>query len=307
MDWRIKGIIQKALSVAPGGRALNSWLQLRSGGLSSFDANVDSKVVADWLVLADHMRVLSTPIADRSFLEIGTGWFPTLPVCFYLGGAKRCATYDLHRLLDFDLARRMVLRLERHLPAIATAAGCGEAAVRERFTAVAATTTLDAFLRCTGIDYHAPSDATATGLASNSVDVVFSNSVLEHVPAAVIDALMVETQRVLQRGGVAIHSVNCGDHYAYFDRSITQVHYLRFTEPAWRLWNNDLQYQNRLRANDFIASAERAGLRIVLNRQKPRAELLARFAELSIAPEFRRYSKEQLCTTSVDFVAAAAA
>ena len=48
----------------------------------------------------------------------------------------------------------------------------------------------------------------------------------------------------------------CGDHYAYFDRTITQIHYLRYSDLHFSLWNNSLQYQNRMRANEFIEIAE---------------------------------------------------
>jgi len=112
-----------------------------------------------------------------------------------------------------------------------------------------------------------------------------------------------ETARVLEPGGLALHCVNCGDHYAYFDRSITAIHYLRYPETEWRKWNNDLLYQNRLRPEDFLASARRAGLEIALDLHRPRPELLARLPELPIAAEFLRYPAEQLCSTSVDFAA----
>src|SRR3546814_19932839 len=39
------------------------------------------------------------------------------------------------------------------------------------------------------IDYHAPADAASTALGDGEVDVVFSNSVLEHVPAAALDTM----------------------------------------------------------------------------------------------------------------------
>jgi SAM-dependent methyltransferase len=305
VDWRVKGLVQKALSVLPAGRLVNNALQQRLGGLKGFESNVDIKVKNDWWVLVDHMRELSVPIAGRTFLEIGTGWYPTLPVCFFLGGAARCLSYDLTRLLDFDLTLRMLARLEPHLEASAARLGVSEAVVRERWSKLRAARDAADFLERAGIEYRAPADAAATGLPAGSIDVVFSNSVLEHVERAAIESLMQETRRLLRPGGVALHSVNCGDHYAYFDRAITPVHYLRYSEAAWRLWNNDLQYQNRLRADDFIDSARRAGLSIVLNHQRPRAELLERFDQLPIAAEFRRYSREQLCTTSVDFVAAA--
>lgn len=303
MDWRVKGVVQKVLSGVPGGRRLNSALQWRFGGLRRFDENVDTKVVADWLVLAAYLRDLRVPIAGRTFMEIGTGWFPTLPLCFALAGASRCLTFDVNRLLDWRLTQRMLVPMAKHLESISHTLQLPLHEIQERWRQLSTARSLDDFLERTGIEYRAPADAANTALEAHSVDVVFSNSVLEHVEPATIRALMRESRRILRPGGVAVHSVNCGDHYAYFDRSVTQIHYLRYSESEWRFWNNSVQYQNRLRPDDFIDLAASEGLRIVLNMQKPRAELLTRFDEFPIAPEFRHYSKEQLCTTSVDFVA----
>ncbi|MEP7311043.1 MAG: methyltransferase domain-containing protein [Pseudomonadota bacterium] len=305
MDWRVKGAIQKLLCVVPGGKRLNSRLQLRVGGLRRFESNVDTKVVNDWLVLVNHMRELAIPIQGRSFIEMGTGWYPTLPVCYAIAGAARCYTYDLNRLMDWPLTRRMLARLEQHLPRIATALNEDERVLRDRWAEFNASPTLDALLQRAGIEYLAPADVTRTQLAAGSIDVVFSNSVLEHVPPLIIGAFMEETRRVLKSGGVAIHSVNCGDHYTYFDPTVTQINYLRYSKAMWGLWNNDLQYQNRLRADDFLDCARRAGLNVILNLQRPRPELLKDFDYDRVAPEFRRYSREQLCTTSIDFVARA--
>lgn len=303
MDWRIKGIIQKVLSAMPGGSRLNSAMQLRVGGLRQFERNVDTKVIGDWLVLASHMKELGIPVDGRVFVEVGTGWYPTLPVCFHLAGAARCHTMDLHRLMDWNLTQRMLVRLEQHLPAIAGQLSLDEQVLRERLARLRRAGSQAELLDAAGIDYRAPGDATRTGLPDASVDVVFSNSVLEHVPGPVIGALMQETRRVLRGGGIALHSVNCGDHYAYFDRSVTQINYLRYGAAHWWLWNNDLQYQNRLRANDFLALAREAGLAVILDRQRPRPELMATIDQFPVAREFRHYSREQLCTTSIDFVA----
>ena len=303
MNWRIKGAVQKALSILPFGVAANDLLRAAVGGRRRLDDEIATKVEADWLVLAAHMRRLGLPMAGREYLEIGTGWYPTLPFCFSLSGASRSRTFDLTRHMNAAMTARLVDCLEAHLPAIAKAAGRELPAVEADYRALAAAGSLEARLAAARVDYHAPADATRTGLPEGSVDVVYSNSVLEHVPRAVIAAMMAETRRILRPGGVAIHSVNCGDHYAYFDRSITQVNYLAYTEREWRKWNNDIQYQNRLRARDFLALAGEAGLELVFEEHHAKPRLLEQVAAMRIAPEFRDYPPEQLACTSIDFVA----
>lgn len=303
MNWRFKGAIQKALSILPFGVAANDLLRAALGGRRRLEREIAIKVLDDWLVLARHLHRLALPFAGREYLEIGTGWYPTLPFCFGLAGARRTWTYDLTRHLNEAMTARLVECLEPHLPAIAQAGARDLAEVRADHAVLAAAGTLASRLKAARVEYRAPADATRTGLPEASVDVVYSNSVLEHVPRAVIAAMMAETRRVLRPGGVAIHSVNCGDHYAYFDRSITQVNYLAYTEREWRKWNNDIQYQNRLRARDFLALAEGAGLELVFEEHHAKPHLLAQVASMRIAPEFRDYPPEQLACTSIDFVA----
>ena len=301
MDWRVKGLVQGMLVRVPGGISINSLLQRTLGARRRMREHVDSKVVDDWLVHVAHLRELGFGLEDRFLVEVGTGWLPVFPLCFSLAGVARCRTYDLNRHLKPGMVRQTLLHLERHLSAIASATGGAEDRVRDRFARLASQGSPDDLLREAGIEYVAPGDATRTALPARSVDLVLSNSVLEHVPSAVIDALMDETRRILKPGGVAIHGVNCGDHYAYFDGRISPIHYLRFSERQWRRWNNEILYQNRLRPLDFLDSARRAGLRVVLDRHRARPELLERLPELPIDERFRAYPPEELCCTSIDF------
>jgi SAM-dependent methyltransferase len=301
MHWKVKGITQRILSAVPGGVWVNDLLQRTVGGLRNFDAQVDSKV-EDWSILASHMRELGVPLGGLHYLEVGTGWFPTLPVCYALAGAGRVTTFDLTRHLDGRLTSRMLDRLEKYLPTIATTGGRSVADVEAEYGQLRAAAGIDALLRQAGVEYHAPADATATGLPPDAVDVVFSNSVLEHVTPDVIGRLFTEAHRVLRPGGLMIHSLNCGDHYAYFDNRISFINYLTYTEREWRRWDNKLLYQNRLRPRDFVERSERTGFEIVLRKQKPRPVLLELLPTLAIAPEFRAYPPEELCATSIDFV-----
>ncbi len=303
MDWRVKGVLQKVLGAVPGGVLVNDVLQRAFGELRDFDAVVKNKVVDDWLVLISHMNELKINPRDLVYVEIGTGWMPTLPVCYALVGARACHTFDLNRHLKEDLTLRMVQALATHLPAIAQAVSRPSAEIEAVHAALAQARNAGDLLRLARIEYNAPADAAQTGLADGSVDIVFSNSVFEHIGEKALARIMRETYRILKPGGLAIHSVNCGDHYAYFDREITFLNYLSYTEKEWAFWNNGMLYQNRLRPQRFLDLAREAGLQIVLDKQKPKPELMALLPKMKVAAEFAHMPPEQLCCSSIDFVA----
>ena len=302
MHWRIKGLVQKTLSHMPLGVGVNDGLQRTVGGLQRFVRAVATKV-EDWADLVDRLAELGVRPAGLRFLEIGTGRFPTLPLCFSIAGARFCTTYDLHRNLSPRLTVKMLRALQKSLPRIAAAAGRPLCECESAYAALSSAGNVADLFRAARMDYHAPADAAVTGLPDESVDVIFSNSVLEHVEPDSMEAIMRESRRTLSRDGVAIHCVNCGDHYAYFDRRITPINYLKYPKADWRFWDNRLLYQNRLRPMDFLRIAEQAGLQIVLDVHRPKPALMAKLEHMAIAPEFCNYPAEQLCTTSVTFAA----
>ncbi len=304
MDWRVKGTIQKVLGVLPGGDRIQTVLRRRAGGLADFDEECDSKV-GDWLLMMGHLKTSGLDIAGAKLLEVGTGWYPTFPVCLYLAGARRVLTLDLNRYLDPRLLLRLVDRLAVHVETIARASGQTEAQVGDRLAALSRALHVKAPLGAAtdnAIEYRAPADATVTGLEPASVDVVFSNSVLEHVPPKVIDALFAEALRILVPGGRMFHSVDCGDHYSYVDPQVNQLHYLQYSDEAWQWWNNKFLYQNRLRAVDYIEAAKRAGFAIEIDTSKVKPERLRQLEAIPLAPKFQRYTREQLAITTVDFL-----
>jgi hypothetical protein len=128
---------------------------------------------------------------------------------------------------------------------------------------------------------------------------VFSNNVFEHVPREVLQGIFDESRRVLRDGGLAVHAINCGDHYAYFDRNITFINYLAYSERDWQFWNPPLQYQNRLRPIDFVEVATQSGFDVRLRKGRVRAELKSVLAGMTLAPEFQKYSVDDLCATSI--------
>ena len=300
MNWKVKGFVQKVLGCVPGGEHINDRLQL-AGGLRNFEENIAAKV-ADWKQTCQYLSDVQFPVSGATIVEVGTGWYPVLPICFGFAGAGSIKTYDIHRHINAKWTARALSCLEPHIEAISAFCACGPKEVREKYQRLRQAPAIDDILRLAGIEYTAPGDARQTGLPANSVDLVYSNSVFEHVPKQAIFEILRESQRILKPGGLALHNIGCNDHYAFFDRSISFVNFLRFSEAEWRLWNNPIQYQNRLRAPQFLDMAAEAGLKVIYKRTHVRPGSREALAQFTVAPEFRQFSPEDLATTTLDFI-----
>jgi SAM-dependent methyltransferase len=285
------------------GQAINDWLQVTLGELKVRERSFDDKIGDNWILLAKRLREAGFAWNGWDILEFGSGWFPALPFCFSLTGARSCKTLDIQRLLNSKLTIQMLRRLETHLDAIADVSALPREQIRAAYERVDVRQPVEQILKAAGIDYISPIDTTDTKMPSSSFDLAFTNGILQLIPQETLAAMMRELYRLLRPGGVMFHSVSCGDQYAYWDRQITPLNFLQYSEEQWRFWNNGILSQNRLRAPDYLGLAEEAGFRVIRVKRRERLELEDAAAKMRIDPAFQKYSLSDLCCTSIDFIA----
>lgn len=80
--------------------------------------------------------------------------------------------------------------------------------------------------------------------------MITSNNTFEQIPRDDLATILSEFGRVSEPTGVGSHLTDLADHYARFDSS-TVYNFLRYSERQWSKFNNDLQYQNRLRWSEY--------------------------------------------------------
>jgi SAM-dependent methyltransferase len=301
MNWKTKGLIQRTLSILPGGMNCNYFLQRTVGTLRS-DGTIHGAFLGDVTVIFERMAKLDLDPARSRILEIGTGWLPTFPLSLALAGFRNIHTVDLHPHLRESAIRRTLLALERFLDHPAFQPFATAEQVHANYQRLIRSQNIFAEA---GITYKAPCNAASTGWSPGSLDLITSNNVFEHVPVPVLIELFAEAKRLLRPAGHVLHCVNCGDHYAYADRGISQLNYLSFSEDEWKRWNNSIQFQNRLRPIDFMEMADSQKLRIESAEFTPNPNGLLQLQTMVIAPEFRHYSPEQLASTSLTLIASA--
>jgi hypothetical protein len=304
--WLIKSGIQRAISRLPASAWWNDLFQryiTRSVGLSQGAFAARMVEAARFL---DRFR-RHQPLAPRDFrvLEVGTGWYPTLPIAFYLCGASEVRSFDivshLNRdrlvlLLDYFCAAADTGMLQRALPDVRSDRVERLRALRD----VARTQTPRATLE--RIEIHANvKDACDSGCPAGSVDLIFSSGVLEYVPRPILPRLFAEFRRVASDHSAMVHWVILSDQFAMFDANIGPFNFLQFSEEKWRRLESPLISNNRYRIQEYRDLFAKAGFVMKAEENKPgRIEDLKR---IQLAPEFQGFSTEDLLVLDSLFTA----
>lgn len=234
---------------------------------------------------------------DRlNVLELGTGWYPVIPIAFYLCGASKIWTIDKQLLLTTENVKKTVQlfvdfvrrqELQALLPQFQADRVGALVCVSEECATLPpgemlAKLNIDVLLR----------DARRMGLEECSVDFFFSNSVLQEIPEQILSAIFAEFRRLASPTGTMSHYINMVEPYACDDPHLTPFHFLQYSDTAWKWLNNSLHYHNRLRIPDYRKVHELAGFRITdeHNEQGTQEDL----NKVRLAEKFERYSHNDL-------------
>lgn len=292
MNWKLKAGLQNAFSRLPEGVGRTAYysLQRAAGGLRKSNPVPHLAIAVRMVELIERQ---GRSAVDRTFLEVGTGHRPILPIAFFLLGAKETFTIDLNRYLRAPLVFEDVAAIRQRRAEIELLFGkrAATSSFRSRFDALLnwRGDRLEELLGMMRISYFAPADASRLNLPSGSIDYHVSNSVAEHISAPDLERILHEASRLVRTEGLLVHRVDLSDHFSHTDDSISSVNFLRYTEWEWlKFAGNRFAYHNRLRIDEFIALLERCGLGI--EQQEIEVDAIAqKMLEESRLPLDRRF------------------
>lgn len=142
---------------------------------------------------------------------------------------------------------------------------------------------LGGILRVCNSQYLVEGVKSFSAIESNSVDLIFSQAVLEHVRKKEFAETMLECRRILAEGGVASHRVDLKDHLG------GGLNNLRFRDSLWEseFFVKSGFYTNRIRYSEMLSLFRSAGfsadvLRVDRWDKLPidRSDLNANFSDL---------------------------
>ncbi|MFK7924321.1 MAG: class I SAM-dependent methyltransferase [Bacteroidia bacterium] len=295
MRWWFKATIQKGISILPGGRTLHHFLQRKVWR----SLKISEPFLIDRLShVTKHLNAWEKHHANNlpdKALELGTGWYPIVPVGLFLSGLDQVYTVDQNRYFNMPCFAELMTWLQdwhedgllkKHLPSLK----------HTRWEQLLRTyqqhqSNFTALLEALNIQYWV-GDARTLPYPDDHFSLIHSNNTFEHIPPKTLSALLAEMNRVLKVKGCMSHYIDMADHYSYGDPNLSPFHYLRFTERQWHWIENRFQSQNRLRINQYEDIYAELGL----ENQRLEVELgtPSQLAAVKLASPFKDFPAENL-------------
>jgi len=298
--WILKAVVQKGISFLPLRNRINLWFQKNvTKGVELSDEHFHYKIEH----ARDHIHFLSDNKVynkeSSTILELGTGWYPIVPLCLFLSGYKKIISVDLNAWLKKEgqlKALERILRLndegglQEYVPEIN----------QERLVVLS-----DLWKNRNNFTYEEFNDSIhleprvenliTSELPDDSVEFICSNNTFEHIYPKPLKAILARMQRLLKPQGSMSHFIDMSDHFAHFDKSITVYNFLKYSKRKWNLLDNAIQPQNRLRISEFKKMY--LGLGIPISAEEIRPYDVNLLDQVEVHDDYKDFSKEDLATT----------
>lgn len=302
--WILKALVQKGISYLPRAGKINYFFQKHvTRGVLLTDDHLGQKLQH---AREHHQAFLKhgSPGPDATILELGTGWYPVVPLYFYLTASGRVTSVDIQRWMSRETQQLTFLKLlewrERGLldevmPFIDESRWARVADLAsDPFTFSS-----DQVSEQIGLT-PLVQDARNLLMDDGSVDFICSNNTLEHIPEEPLGKIFLEFSRILKPGGSMSHFIDMSDHFAHFDTRISIYNFLKFSRKQWNLLDNRIQPQNRLRFRDYLRVYSETGHRVI--EQVIREGMPEALNGIRIHAEFSGYTQEELAISHATLI-----
>lgn len=289
MKYWVKALIFKLLSSVPTqlGDNIYHFLQERREAVSiKEDIKVKEKT---YFACVEALSKKGIQLANKDVLEIGSGWMPTMPYFFkFLGKCRSVSTYDINH----HFKPKRTAQLNDLFFRMFSIEAPSSAQPKDEYLPE-------------GVHYFPSTNIVDQPPAPNSMDIVFSRFLLEHVQPDDLYHMHVGSKKYLREDGVIIHFVSPSDHRAYSDTSLSLYDFLQYSAEQWQRQQTRFDYHNRLRLPQYLDVFEKAGFEVIYKEYSTivdNKKELEKFQKLKIHPDFMKYSVEELTASSMVFI-----
>ena len=252
--WILKAVVQKIISYLPYRHRINYLFQkyITKGVYLTNEYFEDRLTHAKSHIDTYNKHALS--VKGITSFELGTGWYPVVPVSLFLTGAEKIYTVDISALCDKE-------KLLTTIKMFIDYKKSNELNTYLNILPKKFDILLDLLERAHELSFeeilvklnivYLVQDARKLNLEDDCIDLIHSNNTFEHVYPDILESLLIEFKRLINSKGVMSHFIDMSDHFAHFDKTISIYNFLKFSDKQWMFIDNAVQPQNRWRLADY--------------------------------------------------------
>lgn len=298
LKWIAKAVVQKTISFFPNPEQANLLFQRYvTKGVELSEEHFTFKITH----ARDHINYLRAvnQRSDNEILELGTGWYPIVPMAFYLTDCGQVTSVDIQDWLKKEgqiTTIQKMLEWEKTGKLRAYLPGFKEERWQKLLDILSddSNHSRESINNIIGLT-PLLKDARQLPYSDEHFDFICSNNTFEHVHTDVLKGILAEFKRLVKTGGLMSHFIDLSDHFAHFDHSINIYNFLRFSRKQWKMIDNNIQPQNRLRWKDYEAMYRT--LNIPISEIEVRKGDLKLLSEIPINAEYEAYTPEELAVS----------
>lgn len=295
--WIIKAFLQKVISYLPYSESINYYCQRYvTKGLNLQEAYFARKLTECQHFYHDYGKYGKQPRKSFNVLELGTGWHPIIPIGLYLCGAEEIFTIDIVNHLRPESLKEVLVffsdwaergQLSKLLPIK------DETRIARLQSLAMQKNVTDPRQLLQRLNIKVViADVCRWAGSLGRVDLIVSNDVLQHIPPQVISDIFNTLRNMANDTSIMIHNINMIDHYSLTDKNIAPFNFLQYSDNYWKIYNNSLHYQNRLRMSDYSNIHNKTGWKI-LSTEIMKGNI-ADIDKIKLNNKFTAYPKEDL-------------
>lgn len=302
--WIAKAIVQKTISHLPFSNNINYIFQkyVTKGVFLTDEYFLDRLGHAREHITA--YRNHTKEAFPKTALELGTGWYPVVPISLFLCGTEKIYSVDISFLTSKE---RILVTLQRFIKYyndgfllktldVDVTRYKTLIDIVEKYNELS----LEEILHQLKITYLIE-DARKLSLDSDSIDLVNSNNTFEHIYPEILGPIMADFLRVVKKkGGVMSHFIDMSDHFAHFDKKINIYNFLKFSDKQWHWIDNSIQPQNRMRVYEYKDLYAQVGIHISHETLRPGD--LKQLSVINLDKRFLEHKAEEVAVSHCHFI-----
>ncbi|MCQ9204972.1 MAG: class I SAM-dependent methyltransferase [Omnitrophica bacterium] len=234
--------------------------------------------------LLEVFNAIEIGLDGKKIVEIGSGWLPIMPYFLkYFSKCQEVLTYDIrehYSSVKISQFNKIFFSefMNQLIPEIAD----------KRYNLPA------------GIKYYPSTDFINVPLPENSVDLIVSRFVLEHISFEDLLNIHIAAKKCLKKNGAIAHLIGASDHRAHAahtDKSLSLYDFLKYSQKEWERIQTRFDYHNRLRMPQYEEIFKKAGFSIAYKFYSCAQNndlFLKEFKKVNIHSDYKQFNVDEI-------------